>query len=330
MLAPERIERNLALHRAAEEGDIVACETLLSITQPGADWDGSADAWFADEDMLGWDALHYAADAGHIDVIRVLLKNGALWNAVDDLGFTAADIAWSRNHTRCYDVLFEEGVRQSFLVPVIARHAEDDMPVTVSETEAKNSDEADRVEWRDTDDTTQVTLATGTQGEVTYSNAAFLQSHLSFMQDEQGQWRCLDKDENLVMAEWENDIMHASAKVLCEGQPDKFSILNVGFGLGIIDEAIQSYRPGRHVIIEPHPDALAFMRERGWDQREGVEIFEGTWEQFLLPENDEDGSIAMKLGTFDAVYFDTYSQDYQGTHTQTRKAHVFLRSSKLF
>ena len=72
------------------------------------------------------------------------------------------------------------------------------------------------------------------------------------------------------------------------------------------------------------------MRERGWDQREGVEIFEGTWEQFLLPENDEDGSIAMKLGTFDAVYFDTYSQDYQGTHTQTRKAHVFLRSSKLF
>ena len=133
------------------------------------------------------------------------------------------------------------------------------------------------------------------------------------MKDENGQWRCLDKDNNMVMAEWENEIMHASAKVLCEDQPRGFSILNVGFGLGIIDEMIQTYKPGRHVIIEPHPDAIAFMREQGWDQRAGVEIFEGTWEDFLQPENDEDGSIAMKLGVFDAIYFDTYSQDYQGT-----------------
>ena len=69
----------------------------------------------------------------------------------------------------------------------------------------------------------------------------------------------------MVMAEWENEIMHASARALCEGQDEGFAVLNVGFGLGIIDEAIQKYRPGRHVIIEPHPDALRFLREQGWD-----------------------------------------------------------------
>ena len=82
-LPQERIERNLALHRAAGAGDMITCETLLSITQPDAEWNGSADAWYADEAMLSWDALHYAADGGHQDIIKLLLRNGALWNAVD-------------------------------------------------------------------------------------------------------------------------------------------------------------------------------------------------------------------------------------------------------
>ena len=54
----ERIERNLALHRAAGAGDMITCETLLSITQPDAEWNGSADAWYADEAMLGLSLIH--------------------------------------------------------------------------------------------------------------------------------------------------------------------------------------------------------------------------------------------------------------------------------
>lgn len=173
----------------------------------------------------------------------------------------------------------------------------------MKEDHAVRSDEADSA---------HLTLVSGSQNEVTYSNTDFLKSRLIFSQDSHGQWRCLDKDNNMVMAEWENEIMIASAKALCEGQQNGFSVLNVGFGLGIIDEAIQTYNPGRHVIIEPHPDALAFMHQLGWDKRPGVEIFEGTWEEFLMPEDDEDGAIAAKLGDFDAIYFDTYSQDYAG------------------
>lgn len=33
-------------------------------------------------------------------------------------------------------------------------------------------------------------------------------------------------------------------------------VLNVGFGLGLVDRAIQSNQPASHTIIEAHPDVL--------------------------------------------------------------------------
>ncbi|WFD33026.1 type IV protein arginine methyltransferase [Malassezia sp. CBS 17886] len=304
-LASVRAARNLALHRAAEEGAVDECRALLApnraLADGHADWDGSADVWFADDAMIGWDALHFAADAGHAPVVRLLLDHGALWNAVDELGMSAGELAWSRNYTRCYELLFEEGVRQSFLKDLLVRRAQGDAG---GGRGTENAEEATAVVAAAGD---ELLLVSGTQNEVTYSNAAFLASPLSFSQDGRGQWRCLDQDGNMVMAEWEDGIMLASADALCADQADGFAVLNVGFGLGIIDEAIQRYRPGRHVIIEPHPDALAFMRAQGWDRRSGVEIWEGTWESFLLAD---DGAGGAALGDFDAVYFDTYSQDY--------------------
>lgn len=303
-LQAARLQRNAELLHAAAANDLETCNVLLSPSDTENEvWDGSADAWYADEE-LGWDALHYAADHGNAPLVKLLLQCGALWNAVDNLGYTAGDVAWSRNATPCYTLLLEEGVRQSFLTELLERRAN----TAVDEDEAQKDDHARR---SDDAQGTSLTLVPGTQDEVQASNKAFLASPLTFEKDERGQWRCLDQDKNMVMAEWENEIMHASAHALCEGQEPGFSVLNVGFGLGIVDEAIQTYRPGRHVIIEPHPDALAFLRQLGWDKREGVEIFEGTWEEFLTPENDPEGEIAMKLGTFDAIYFDTYSQDYQ-------------------
>lgn len=86
-LPSARLERNMELIHAAKEGDQSACERLLA---PSVDhdataggslaWDGSADLWFAEDDSLAWDALHYAADGGHTGVVRLLLQRGALWN----------------------------------------------------------------------------------------------------------------------------------------------------------------------------------------------------------------------------------------------------------
>ena len=52
--------------------------------------------------------------------------------------------------------------------------------------------------------------------------------------------------------QWEAPLMAAHAEVICRGSGD---VLNVGFGMGIIDTYIQGYAPRSHTIIEavrPH------------------------------------------------------------------------------
>ena len=59
--------------------------------------------------------------------------------------------------------------------------------------------------------------------------------------------------------------MEAHAHVVCTGGGD---VLNVGFGMGMVDEAIQRRAPRSHTIIEAHPDVYRHMLESGvaWGQ----------------------------------------------------------------
>jgi type IV protein arginine methyltransferase len=91
----------------------------------------------------------------------------------------------------------------------------------------------------------------------------------------------LDADLNAVMMGWEAPIMQKHVDILCEGRAEGFSIVNVGFGLGIVDEMIQKMKPGRHVIIEAHPDVYKHMLEQGWDKKKGVEIVFGKWQDVI-------------------------------------------------
>jgi hypothetical protein len=120
---------------------------------------------------------------------------------------------------------------------------------------------------------------------------------------------------------------------LCDDHPNAATglrILNVGFGLGIVGVThavvgswtclliedllytqIDSYfqtlpvPPSTHTIIEPHPDVLRHMRNQGWYDKEGVTILEGKWQDFVGTELLEDMA-------FDAVYTDTFSEEYEG------------------
>ena len=56
-------------------------------------------------------------------------------------------------------------------------------------------------------------------------------------------------------------------------------VLNVGFGMGIVDGAIQRRNPRTHTIVEAHPQVLARMRAEGWYDKPGVRVIE--W--FALP-----------------------------------------------
>ena len=65
-------------------------------------------------------------------------------------------------------------------------------------------------------------------------------------------------------------------------------------------QAIQRRSPRSHTIVEAHPDVHARMLQLGWDQRPGVRILFGRW-QDVLPS----------LGAqFDGIFFDTFSEFY--------------------
>ena len=106
------------------------------------------------------------------------------------------------------------------------------------------------------------------------------------------------KDNNLydsfghaIMMEWESDWMEASADIVCKNNGD---ILNIGFGLGLVDSFIQKHNPKSHTIIECHNDVLNHMKENGWYNR--ANIIEDKWQ-----------NVIKKLPKFDGIYFDTWS-----------------------
>jgi hypothetical protein len=67
-------------------------------------------------------------------------------------------------------------------------------------------------------------------------------------------------------------------------------VLNVGFGMGLVDQAIQRYEPEEHTIVEAHPEVYARMLKLGWGEKKNVRILFGRW-QDVLPQ----------LGSYDGI-----------------------------
>ncbi|KAL1510463.1 hypothetical protein AB1Y20_006770 [Prymnesium parvum] len=108
--------------------------------------------------------------------------------------------------------------------------------------------------------------------------------------------RLIDADDDAVMMEWEAPLMETHADRLCAAGGD---VLNVGFGMGIVDSAIARRAPRSHTIIEAHPDVYARMEREGWTSRPGVRVLFGRWQE-VLP--------AFEGPCFDAVFYDTYGE----------------------
>jgi protein arginine N-methyltransferase 2 len=96
--------------------------------------------------------------------------------------------------------------------------------------------------------------------------------------------------------------MRRSAELLAP--EEGLRVLNVGHGMAIIDSIFQEKKPKSHHIIEAHPDVLKRMKEQGWYEKPGVVIHEGRW-QDIVPGLVEKGEM------FDAIYFDTFAEDYK-------------------
>ncbi|KAL3514393.1 hypothetical protein ACH5RR_027110 [Cinchona calisaya] len=124
------------------------------------------------------------------------------------------------------------------------------------------------------------------------SNVDYLEDRVSFSED-----KLMDTEDKAIMMAWEKPLMEAHAKAVCSGGG---RILNIGFGMGLVDTAIQQYKPASHTIVEAHPEVYKRMIESGWGEKENVNIIFGRWQDVLN-----------QLESYDGIFFDTYGEYYE-------------------
>ena len=96
-----------------------------------------------------------------------------------------------------------------------------------------------------------------------------------------------------VMMDWEAPIMEKSAEFICHNNGD---VLEIGFGMGVCSDYIQTQGVNSHRIIEIHPEIIEKLKI--WaDGKSNVTIIEGDW-------NSVEG-----LSTYDGIFIDTYGDD---------------------
>ena len=126
---------------------------------------------------------------------------------------------------------------------------------------------------------------------ITYVGNALEGIDDSFFTDDP-EYDAVNEDQELIiMMSWEAPVMERSAAFICENGGD---ILEIGFGMGIASDYIQSHNPNSHIIIELHPELAEKAREWAAD-KPSVTIVEGDWIEEVAA-----------LGQFDGIFFDTY------------------------
>lgn len=117
-----------------------------------------------------------------------------------------------------------------------------------------------------------------------------------------------------IMHEWERPIMELDAKLVTQNGG---SILNVGYGMGIIDNYIRSHNPKKHTVIEVHPQIAEIARSNGYN------VIEGDWMDII------DDFIKNEI-KFDGVYFDTYSFDRPDWFLFSKRVSEILNSEGVY
>ena len=149
---------------------------------------------------------------------------------------------------------------------------------------------------------------------------SYLEDRVTFSED-----KLMDSDSKAIMMAWEKPLMKAHAKAVCSGGGH---ILNIGFGMGLVDTAIQQYAPVTHTIVEAHPEVYKRMLRNGWGDKDNVKIIFGRWQDVLSQLESYDGNSRISVALLDLytcifaslcfmqlVY--THEHVYTHTHTHT-------------
>jgi protein arginine N-methyltransferase 2 len=251
-------------------------------------------------------------------VMQELFFSGAIWNDVDANNETPGCVAYRLGRKALYEMCVDAGVRAELLFSLMDGYEElssgSDAGEEETEAAAQNGDAMD------TDDQPQPEaqeqrFVPPDANEKNVTSEEYLSSKLTYDAS-----KLLDEDLNGVMMSWETDIMRRSVAALLpdpEAQTGK-RILNIGFGMGIIDGMFAETKPSRHHIIEAHPSVLEHLSQpdskfgASWEESgsdEGAnKVWAGKW-QDVVPQLLEQGEI------YDAIYFDTFGEDYSQLKT---------------
>lgn len=257
------------------------------------------------------------------DIVLVLLEYGAGWCLTDINNDTPGCILIRRGFkkTPIYDQIVDAGVRAELLLRKVS---EFDMEV-IEDTEdvdherwAEQAREAETEESKETNEKedgeeeaherqdikAEHEKEKEHQADPSHNQKAYLSSELEYKNG-----ALLTKEhQDGVMMEWETDLMRLGCDSLFKGTDSsdpEINILNIGFGMGIIDTMINDKNPTKHYICEAHPDVLRKLKEDGWYEKPNVVILEGRWQEQL--------DLLLSAGNvyFNGIYYDTFSEHYQ-------------------
>lgn len=247
-------------------------------------------------------------------VVEELFLSGAIWNDLDKNDETPGCLAWRLGLTELYEMCVNAGVRAEVLLGLMGGY----QPLE-GEASDEEDEEGDNVETpgfgngdviNGEGDGVEKELAVGPAEEEKkdVNSEDYLKSTLTFTDD-----KLLDADANGVMMAWETDIMRRTVDALIPELEPGARILNIGFGMGIVDRMFRDTKPLSHHIVEAHPAVIAKLEEEGhdfgksWEESapEGgsYKIHKGKW-QDICPALLQSGEV------FDAIYFDTFGEDY--------------------
>lgn len=255
--------------------------------------------------------------------VKELFLWGAIWNDVDDRDETPGCLAARLGREEMYNLCVEAGVRAELLFGLFQNEEYEELD-SGDEAMEDGEEDGDHVEIKmedahangapeDGEEAPELVQMREQEPETTnggpdVNSEEYLKSHLTL-----DETKLVDDDGNGVMMAWETDIMQQSKDALLPEPQQGKRILNIGFGMGIIDSMFADTKPAQHHIIEAHPEVL--KRISAPDSKFGAEweasgpepgaykVHQGKWQE-ICPQLLAEGLV------YDAIYFDTFGEDY--------------------
>ena len=274
------------------------------------------------------------------DIVAALLEYGAGWCLTDVNNDTPGCILIRRGFkaTPIYEQIVDAGVRAELLLRKVSEYdmevlSEDEWPAEM-EKEEVNDEEKEEKEEKEKEEEEKEEKEEKTEEEEkeeeeevneekedeekkdeekkdeekekldpSHNQHAYLNTKLEYKDGA----LVTEENQDGVMMDWETDLMRLGCESLFKGASSdlEVNILNIGFGMGIIDTMINAKNPTKHYICEAHPDVLRKLKEDGWYEKPNVVILEGRWQEQL------DALLSAGNVYFNGIYYDTFSEHYQ-------------------